>query len=402
MRIHKRILLCAFALVLPLFSGCLDAVSLDSYGYVLSIGVDEGEAEQFNISFLLQKEGNTQESQTGAGSYVISAEGDDLFEAIRIAQAGLPFELNFSRVNFLLFSDTAASSKLMEEFLSFSFDIMKIRQSVKLLIVRGKCIDYLRGLSSSDHPNVAKRQYSYFRTHETEGIVMMTNHAVFREAAVGGVFDVILPVGEVDTSVTGDKGAASQENALPVNEEDTTAGIRRTGGLRSYMLESAVFDGSRLAGFIDADDTEMILIATGNFDRGYITLRNAADTVVFVLMAAGKPDVFLQLGDEPHASVSVKFYAEIELDTGNTAEQRWDETLKGELEAYLSEELSRVFLLCRELDSDAMRFGTHAVKQFKDRGEWEAYGWKKKYKSMTADFSVTVMLGERVISNRAD
>jgi len=402
MKRHKRILLFFLLLVLPFFSGCLDAVSLDSYGYVLTIGVDEGETERFNISFLLQKEGSSQESQTGAGSYVISAEGGDLFEAVRIAHAGLPFELNLSRVNFLLFSDAVASSKLMDEFLSFSFDLMKIRQSAKLLIVRGKCSDYLNGLSSTDHPNVAKRQYSYFRTYKTEGTIMMTNYAAFREATVSSAFDAVLPVGEVDASISGEQGTSSQKSGMPVNEKDTTGGIRRTGGLRSYLLESALFDGNRLAGFLNADDTEMILMAAGDFERGYATLQDDLGTTVFLLMAAGRPTVSITLGDVPHAAVSVPLYAELELDTGNTAERRWEGELKKALEMHLEEELKRVFLQCRALDSDAMRFGSHAVKQFLSRDEWRDYAWKQKYKSMTAEFSVTVMLNDRIISNRGD
>ncbi len=402
MKCNKLSLLLLLLLFLPFHSGCLDGVSLDSYGYVLSIGVDEGETEKYNVSFLLQKEGDSQESQTGAGSYVISAEGGDLFEAVRIAHAGLPFELNFSRVNFLLFSDAVASSNRMDEFLRFSFDLMKIRQSAKLLIVRGKCSDYLQGLSSTDQPNVAKRQYSYFRTYQTEGIIMMTNHAEFREAVLSGTFDAVLPVGEVDASITAEAGANAPKTDLPINDKDTTGGVRRTGGLRSYLLESALFDGERLAGFLDADDTEMILMACGNFERGFFSLQDEFGTTGFVLIAAGEPQVSITLGDAPHASVRIPLYAQIEFDTGNTARQRWESELKAELEAHLSQELSRVFLQCRALDSDAMRFGTHAVKQFASRDAWRDYAWKEKYKSMTADFSATVMLSDRIISNRGD
>lgn len=401
MKRNKLLLLCML-LLLPLFSGCLDAVSLDAYGYVLSIGVDEGETKTFNVSFLLQKEGTSQESQTGAGSYVIGAEGNDLFEAVRIAHAGLPFELNFSRVNFLLFSDAVASTGRMDEFLRFSFDLMKIRQSAKLLVVRGKCSDYLQGLSSADQPNVAKRQYSYFRTYKTEGIIMMTNHAVFREAVMSGTFDALVPAGEVDASITPQLGVGTQKTDLPINEKDTTGGVKRTGGLRSYLLESALFDGERLAGFIDADDTEVILMACGDFERGHVTLQDTFGTTGFVLIAAGEPQVMLTLGDTPHASVHVPLYAQIELDTGNTAWNRWESELKAEIETHLAEEMHRVFLQIRELNSDAMRFGTRAVKQFQSHDAWRDYAWKQKYKSMTADFSVTVMLSDRIISNRGD
>ena len=84
----------------PLCCGCLEATSLDEYGYVLTIGVDQGEQKKYNISFLLQKEGDSQEAQTGAGSYIITAEGDNLFDALTVVHVGVPYELNFTRTAF--------------------------------------------------------------------------------------------------------------------------------------------------------------------------------------------------------------------------------------------------------------------------------------------------------------
>ena len=179
MRKHRTRALLMFTLVLaPLCCGCLEATSLDEYGYVLTIGVDQGEQKKYNISFLLQKEGDSQEAQTGAGSYIVTAEGDNLFDAIMVAHVGIPFELNFTRTNFILLSDQISSSR-MDEFLSISFNALNLRQSVKLVIVRGTCAEYFEGLTSADIPNVAKRQYNLFRMYQQEGMVPMTNFTTY-------------------------------------------------------------------------------------------------------------------------------------------------------------------------------------------------------------------------------
>ena len=114
----------------PLCCGCLEATSLDEYGYVLTIGVDQGEQKKYNISFLLQKEGDSQEAQTGAGSYIITAEGDNLFDVLTVVHVGVPYELNFTRTNFILLSDQIASSSRMDEFLSISFNALKLRACI--------------------------------------------------------------------------------------------------------------------------------------------------------------------------------------------------------------------------------------------------------------------------------
>ena len=196
----------------PLCCGCLEATSLDEYGYVLTIGVDQGEQKKYNISFLLQKEGDSQEAQTGAGSYIITAEGDNLFDALTVVHVGVPYELNFTRTNFILLSDQIASSSRMDEFLSISFNALKLRQSAKLVIVRGTCAEYFEGLASADIPNVAKRQYNLFRTYQQEGMIPMTNFTTYQEAVGSGRFDVAIPVGRLDRSIPPNRMAKSNKH----------------------------------------------------------------------------------------------------------------------------------------------------------------------------------------------
>lgn len=56
--------LLVLAFLLPC-AGCLQGVSLDEYGYVLTIGVDQGEQKKFNISFLLQRRGILRKRRQG-------------------------------------------------------------------------------------------------------------------------------------------------------------------------------------------------------------------------------------------------------------------------------------------------------------------------------------------------
>ena len=95
-------------------------------------------------------------------------------------------------------------------------------------------------------------------------------------------------------------------------------------------------------------------------------------------------------------------HAEIELDTSGNAEKRWEGELKGQLEQYIEQELDRVFALCQMLDSDAMRFGCYARKQFSSADAWRDYAWKEKYRHMTAEFSVSVGLNDRAVSSHIE
>ncbi len=405
-RQHKRpaLLLCIL-LILPLCAGCLEATSLDEYGYVLAIGVDQGTQKKFNVSFLLQKEGESQEAQTGAGSYIVAAEGDNLFDAILVAHVGVPYVLNFTRTNFIMFSDQVASSALMDEFLSISFNSIKLRQSAKMVIVRGECLEYMEGLSSADVPNVAKQQYNHFQAYDQEGVIPITNYTVYQEAVRSSRFDVAIPAGRLDSSISAESNseeAKQQGGGMQTNDKDTTDGVKRTGGLRSYLYGSALLDGNRFAGYLNNEDTEILLLAMGQFKNGTLSVTDELGTVTFLLKAIGKPKVQISLGDAPHAAMELMLYAEIGLDTSGNAEQRWNGELKGELETYIVRELERVFGACQALNSDAMRFGCYASKQFSSVEAWREYVWKEKYKNMTAEFSVGIHLNDRVISSHME
>lgn len=180
-------------LLAGLFAGCLAGVPLDEYSYVLSIGVDAGETQNYYVSFLIQLEG-AQQTETGQGEMVVAAEGDSLFEAVSLMQLALPDKLNFMRTTYIAFSQEVAKTQRMADFLGAAVNELGISRSVKLFVVLGNCNEYFKGLNSPTEPSVPKRQHGIYRTYAEEGLVPVTNLALYRESASGGRFDVMLPL----------------------------------------------------------------------------------------------------------------------------------------------------------------------------------------------------------------
>ncbi len=395
-----ELLLAVLTLAVSL-SGCLDATALDEYGYVLSVGVDAGEVKRYNVSFLIQKTGESQESQAGAGSLVISAEGDSIFEAIAIAHLGVPYELNFMRTNYIAFSRELAENGLMAEFLKASFETLNLRDSAKIVIVLGKCSKYFDGLYTEDNPSVAKRQYSLFQNYMFDAVIPMTNLSLLREAVYSGRFDAVLATGSTDTSIEAregtDQGGGNGESSGGGGEESsdtgpgTTAGVKRSGGRRSYSRGSAVFNGDRLAGVLNGEDTEILLMAMGKFEEGRISYCDENGEYSFKLSQIRRPQIKLDIsGDAPYAKMHVYLAALVELDTAGNSLARWDTVIRPTLEQYVESELKRVFEICRDAGSDAMGFGRSACEEFGSVSAWRAYDWKSRYTGMDAEFEATI------------
>ena len=97
--------LLAISLLVCLLGGCLGPVSLDEYKYVSSIGVDKGQTETYAFTFLLQSEASDSSSQSAAGKAIlVGAEGEDIFHAITTVHMGVPYQLNFERLNTIVFA----------------------------------------------------------------------------------------------------------------------------------------------------------------------------------------------------------------------------------------------------------------------------------------------------------
>lgn len=98
-------------------AGCLAGTPVDENSYVMSIGVDAGLTRKYYVSFLIQLEGNSQQSGVGQGEMVLAAEGDNLFEAIGNAQLAVTDNLSFTRTNYIAFSLDVAKTQMMNGFM---------------------------------------------------------------------------------------------------------------------------------------------------------------------------------------------------------------------------------------------------------------------------------------------
>lgn len=65
--------------LLPL-CGCLNPVSLDNYGYVVTVGADIGQKEKYEVILELQRESSNASDENEGGAIVLSVEAENLFE----------------------------------------------------------------------------------------------------------------------------------------------------------------------------------------------------------------------------------------------------------------------------------------------------------------------------------
>ena len=384
-------------LALAAFSGCIKYVAIDEYGYVMTIGIDKGETLAYRYCFIIQVEGDTQEA-SDAKNIVVSAEGNTIHEAINIVEVSVPFQLHFGRTNYLLFSKDVAQTGYITRFIGESFKNLGVRRSTKLMVILDNCLDYCSGIVSKNNPNTSKRQYSILREYSSEGLTPMTNIALFTQNVNAKRGDNIVTLGAIDYSIPSEEipGSTSDKSIDP---NSTTAGIKRTGGLRSYYMGCAVFDGGIMKGVLNGGDTETILMAKGLFHNGRLTYGEGEDQIVLLLKNGGMPKVDISLEPAPKGELSLVLQCHVESGELDVGYEKWNDELKPRLEEYMCNELKRVFELCRSMNSDACEIGKYAAMHFSSVDDWENYNWKERYSELEMQFNVSLYIENEEINS---
>lgn len=395
----KKSMILLLSLFLALGSiGCLGPKQMDEYGYVLSIGIDKGKQKKYLFSFMLQdttaQSGESMDTQSPA--VILGAEGDTIFESITTLVAGLPYELSLTRTNVIIVSDEVARKGEMGDLLSVAFGALYIRPSVKMIVVLGKAMELQKGLQSPNSPNLTKLLYSVMQNYQQEGIIPMMNYTLFTEAITTERFDAAMPLCRMDENIDAQQKAERKEQAgeepSKENAGSSTEGIQRYGGMSTYAMGAALFDGKRMAGVLNGEETKYLIMARGELERAYITYSYPDGNLLAIRLTQWKKPKITMETKSLRAHVEVYLTCDIDLDTSGEAEAKWEQGTKDVLGAFIVSRLEGMFTLCQGLNSDAVGFGREASRFFIDGAKWKDYNWKARYPQLQVDFSAVLRL----------
>ena len=386
----KRLFALLLALILFTSVGCMNAHSLDRYGYVLAIGFDEGETMPLRITLMLQNtmsEGT--DSQTNSGFTLVTAECRGLFEAIETLSASLPFQLDLARTAFIVVSATLAQRDGgVPELLNMSLSRLHIRYNANLFISVDDAHDVLSGLSNKLDPSLSKMQVNFGEYANMTGLIPMTNiTTLFETMLPKSTYDAVIPLCGVTPEET---GKPLLGDSVGGSEYAYIGGsLLVKSSMKTGLAGAAVLRDGRMAGFIDGQRVQLLLMALGEFTYGRMHLPLSNGTTLSVqLHAREKPATAFRIANGAHAQMTIPLVAYIE------SPERLSGVDEDALVRLLEDELARktheLFLGCQRLGADTFAFGRRAVRCFHSVSAWEAYDWEAAYRTMDASFSFLV------------
>jgi Ger(x)C family germination protein len=388
--VKRRSMAFLLAAAMALFStGCLQARSLDRYGYVLGIGFDQGERAPLCITLILQNTRSESENQSGGGFIVATAECRNLYEAIDTLSASLPYQLDFARtVLIVIGKELAQTDTGIRSVMGISFSQLRIRYNTSVFVAMDSARETMEGLKNELDPNLTKMQTSFETYARSSGLIPMTNLSSLAEAYETQTFDVLLPL--CGTPGEGTRSGVVYDSAGRAEHGYLGGKLLVTSDLKTELGGAAVMNGTRMTGYLDGQRTMLVQMCQGVFEAGRMQLQGEnGEQFVLDLRRDGAPRTAMTLSKTPRAAVTVPLEGEIELPDACSVPA---EEIAAWAEQQLKTETERVFVCCRSLNADCFGFGKAAVQRFSSRQAWLDYGWKRRYPTLEATFLYTIRL----------
>ncbi len=383
-------------------TACYDSKELDSWAYVYSIGIDKGISGKLRLTVQLpkveMKKGSEGESGTPKKGdlIVITVDCPTINAGMNMINTSLSRTLNYTHTKFIVFSEDFAREGVGDTINGFR-RLSQIRRIMHFFIVKGQAEEFINEFNPVLGASMPKIQEGLMIQEKETGLFLRSSFFEIENeikstkeqtsCALAGLndFSNLLPQGSETTASWNVKGYSAGQ--LP-----------RKGGNKFEFLGTALFDGDKMVGELDGEETKVLLMAKNELKETFITIPDPKVPGSYATM-------LVSLQKSPKIKVSfknkipiihLKIFLEGDLINLHSDINYENESLKPVLEngfkEYIEDTLNSTIDKCKSLNSDVFDFGKKASVKFLTIQEWEEYGWNKQFKNAEVNTEVEVII----------
>ncbi|MCX7923320.1 MAG: Ger(x)C family spore germination protein [Clostridia bacterium] len=408
-----RKLICIFLIVsilCGLLSGCYDRREVDELAYVLAIGLDKGKTNKLKITLQIAVPMAIGGGGEGGGdaekaSTIVTLESASMYAGLDLANNFVSKQLNLSHAKVLVVSKELAQEGGIEGFMMALPRGREIRPNMFIAVSRQSAEEYIRAVKPVLEVNPAKFYELNFRAYRYTGFTANTDLHDFylkMKSLYSQPVAILAGVGRFDEGQEFDvKGSTFDEKnrSIPLEGDFVAGEITKSGGVKAEIMGLAVFDGAKMVGELDGEATMYYLMIQGDFNNSYMTMHDPLQKDKLVILNIKrsrnpKRDVKM-INGKPVIDVKIRLEADIQvLQSGINYEMPQNLViLEKAYEDFIKEGMKRLlYLTSQEYNTDIFGFGERVKQQFITWGEWEKYGWLKKYKDSTFNVDVDLKI----------
>lgn len=402
-----------------LSSGCYDRREIDDMAYVMAVGFDKGKTNPLRMTLQIAVpkaigaggggEGNGGRSDGGGGNSseggnksvtITTVETPTIYSGINVVNNYISKQIHFSHAQAVVFSEELAREGI-EKYIHALIRGKEFRGSMFVVVVKGSAEEYLRNVQPILEINPSKYYRMIYQAYRYTGFTANTiliNFYLKTECFCSQAVATLASVSKFEDSQNITiEGSTYREKGkeYPLVGDYTAGNIPQTGNTNTEIMGLAVFDGARMVGELDGEETSYYLMVTGEYNYSYITVPDPIDENSFVVLNVKKrrnPTKKVQMVDgKPLAYVKVDLEGDIlSIQSGLNYEDPDNVKILEEwVEKFFREGILRFLKkTAEEYGTDICSLGENMRIKFLTWNDWMEFKWLDRYKD--TKFSVDV------------
>ncbi len=387
------------------FAGSYSVQSMDDLAYLVVLGIDLGESNNYNVTFEFTKPNSSGENAApeNAPTIINSVEATSIDSAINLMNTYVSKEISLAHCKAIIISEKLAASGISKILYSL-MNKTEIRPDTNLIVSKCKAKEYIQNVQPSLENLVAKYYEIAPVSSEYTGYTENVQLGDFFNKFSSYTSQSVAMLGGINNTTP---NKSKNYSSIIQNEASGNAGdspLENQG--QSETLGLAVFKDDKLVGELTAIETLCHLLITDNIESCNIFIPDPDDpsrSIDLYIYNKSKPDIQVDfINGSPLIKLDLKLEAKI-LSISNTSDDASESRLKSisnSANSYIKS-LMNTFLykITKDYNSDINGFGEKALSKFTTTDEFQKYNWLDNYKDSFFDVNVDTNIQSSFLLN---
>ncbi|HEX9063325.1 MAG TPA: Ger(x)C family spore germination protein [Clostridia bacterium] len=397
-RIYSFILLCC--LILSFFTACTTgAHEIDDWAYVSSIGIDKGISDALRFTFQIPtlkkgsgEGGGGSSSQGKIDTSVMSIDAPTFYAAVNSINTSLSRTLDFSHAKYVVVGEKQARegvSKIVNSIIRSS----QVRRISHFIIAKGSASEFIKALNPVLGTSLSRTQELLMSQEDLTGLFDDISYDQFSIGMKNSYSDPAAALVAVN-DFSNYKESGTPPNSFKSGGEYIAGELPRSGGNKYEFFGSAIFDGDKMVGELNGNETRAMRMARGDYKTGAMAIADPEDPKLRITCNISQmrdPDIKITFNDGKPV-INLKIFLEGDLlniqSTNEYENPKIKPILENAYETYIKDLLDKTIDKCKRLNCDVFNFGQTAAMHFLTIPEWKSYNWLSHFKNAEVNTEV--------------
>ncbi|KNY26081.1 Ger(x)C family spore germination protein [Pseudobacteroides cellulosolvens] len=378
-------------IVFSSLTGCYDAKEITEWGYVYSIGMEKGITDKLRVTVQVpsmkggDNGGGTAKSHGEIENIVIDC--PSFYSGVNMINSFLSRQLNYMHTKYMVFSEELAREGI-DTYINGFIRSRQIRRQISVIVSKGSASKFLEKNILTVSSSLSKKQQNLLTRQEDTGFFSGATYGDMLNDVKTYYGQPIAILAAVNDDNRFKEGEGKGQTTFKSSGDYYAGELMRKGASNVEFFGTAVFDGGRMVGELNGDETRALLMVRDEFNRGYFAVKDPKKqdtTVTLDVRRQKKPQISVGF-KENNPTVNLKIFLEGDIVAIQSTVDYENEELKPILETefknHIKEHLDKTIKKCQNLNSDVFKFGSYAAMHFLTISEWEEYNWLKRFKNV--------------------